>query len=351
MADQAISDTGIIDTSDKFDAYRKAISAKLFTRTVDDDLHEEVQGEVGAVIIGTSRVKDWPQDKIQAAISKINSARGYYAGGLRAAQAAASAGKMTPDDFQKVQADLTAKESALTDRAKALSDRDSASSEAQLYTKKTQELRTLVAARVGTVSVDRFGYRDNVPCGQLAGGTREKIFTVTLYPGAASRVRVVCQARMFISGGVAFSGLAQPTFAAVPDKPLPTPVPVTGATAAPALPASATIRATTSTSIRPTAIILNNVLLGNPNAEDGFYASFGLGVLQSSTGELTADYLAGLSWSLSKTMLFSVGAQFGKMTQLAPGYENGTVIQPGQTPQTITRFTPKLFIGFTFGKQ
>ncbi len=96
---------------------------------------------------------------------------------------------------------------------------------------------------------------------------------------------------------------------------------------------------------------MNNVRLSAPRKEQAYYAAFGLGVLQKDTGELTADYLAGVSFSLSKTMFVSMGAQFGKTVTAAPGYEEGKLIPQNTKIQTITKFAPQMYFAITFGRQ
>jgi hypothetical protein len=223
-------------------------------------------------------------------------------------------------------------------------------------------LREFLSGYALRASIDRFGYLRREDCAGLSGGGRERIYTVSLNGtgDVRAKVRVVCRPRMFLSGGIAFSGLAQPKYELVPAPvPVPgvtsvspgaTPVPTPTPGAAPT-PVAQRIVARTATDRRATAIILNNIRLSSPDRDDGFYASVGLGIqLDNSTGGLSGDYLAGISYSFSKTLVITAGTQFGQKTELAPGYREGDLVGNGTQIQTVTRVAPRFFLGFTFGK-
>ena len=220
------------------------------------------------------------------------------------------------------------------------------------YTKSLGYLRKYTQLYASRATLDRFGYLGREDCRGLAGGAREKIYKVTAGNGQA-QVRVVCNPRMFLSGGLAFSGLAQPIYRIVPaPNSNATPTPVTTGTPIPVPSPGQFIRATTTTSVRTTGVILNNIQLGGPQDTDsGFYVSAGLGVtIDSSTGQLSGDYLAGISYSFSKTLVITLGTQLGPKTVLISGYEEGTQVGSGTQVQTATKIAPSIFLGFTFGK-
>ncbi len=362
--DALIRQFGTISNDDQFALYREAISKRLFEASVNDQ-GQRMDGEADFTIDAAKHVEDWPGQLIALRIAQANNLADFYAAKLKlAAQNAItestngqSSGapqhsaektrrilvRATTDDGSKRQKEAL-------DIAHGLQQFAADSPEAQRYAK-SQATLSVVIKNVQGATLDRFAFRDQETCKGISGSRRDKIYTVKLFDGATSTVHLVCEPRMVLSGGVAFTGLSQPTYEAVPDAPATTPPsPATG-TAPPTPAPTAHIHATTQSYLRPTAVIMNNVRLSAPGSEEALYAAFGLGVLQKDTGELTADYLTGVSFSLSKTMFLSIGAQFGKTITTAPGYEEGRVVPPNTKIQTLTKFAPQLFVAITFGRQ
>lgn len=240
----------------------------------------------------------------------------------------------------------------------ALADFDPKADRALLYKRKLANIREILRTRVRPARADRFGFSDRNDCKGLNSGGREKLYVVALGDGRVSQVRVVCQARMFLSAGFAFSGLAQPTYGVIngpaPNVVTTAPPVAPGATAVPApsaAPSPTILTATTNNSLRATVTVLNNIRISNPDADNGLYASFGLGISNTSTTP-DVDYMAGLSWSISRTFLITVGAQYGKQIDLPSPYFPGEILPAGSNPPpTVTSYKTKLFLGFTFGRQ
>ncbi|MDB5071743.1 MAG: hypothetical protein JWM87_2854 [Candidatus Eremiobacteraeota bacterium] len=368
--DTLIRQFGTIRNDADFDRYREAISKRLFEASIDNK-GQRMDGEAVYTVDAAKHVEDWPGQTVATRIAQANSLADFYAARVKAsaetaatqavgeltkpqnsgapvhaatrAQTALTSGKRTTEDLNKLHQQAI-------DVAQALQVYAADSPEAQRYAKSQASLVGVIK-NVQAASLDRFAFKDEEPCKGLSGSRRDKIYNVKLFEGATSTVHLVCEPRMVLSGGVAFTGLSQPTYEAVPDAPATAPPPPATGTASPTPAPAAHIRATTQSYLRPTAVIMNNVRLSPPGTEQAFYAAFGLGVLQKDTGELTADYLAGVSFSLSKTIFISVGAQFGKTVTAAPGYEEGALVPANTKIQTLTKFAPQLYVAITFGRQ
>ena len=213
-------------------------------------------------------------------------------------------------------------------------------------------LQGLVLANVG---VSRFFVEIPEECNGLYGNTRTTTITVQRYATEHNSVVIDCPPRVFTSGGFAFGWQAQrfytpaPINSALPQAPpgSPTPPP-------------ATIQQLTTFDARPVPVVLLNVRFTPAEGpiDNDFYLSVGvsLGSVGGTTTANTAlsgltiplDFLAGVSYSLSRQLLVTGGMMLGPETSIAPGYNIGDPIPLNGTIPTVTRTRAKPFLAITY---
>lgn len=225
-----------------------------------------------------------------------------------------------------------------------LQDPDPQGTVAKSYNADLAYIRQVAIFNILPATEDRFAYYDTEQCRGLDAGSRQKTFTLNLGNGNGAQVRVVCASKMFLSAGVAFSGLSQATY---------TTVPLEGTVPPAASPSPAPVRIVASalSRIQASGIILNNVkIAGAGDSDSGPYASFGAAIANGNSGGINLSYVGGVSWVFSRAMVITGGIQYGQQTELPDGYHVGDVLPAGSNaPPAVTRNGTKLFFGVTFG--
>jgi hypothetical protein len=213
------------------------------------------------------------------------------------------------------------------------------------YATAVSQLQTLQAVVLSNVNVGRFYVTVPEDCTDLFGGSRSTTITVQRSPGQQNSIIVDCPSRVFTSEGFAFSFIPQGTYAAVasnsaiPQAPSGSPTPP-----------PATVEQTAYSDVRPIPVVLLNVRFSAPEPNDnGLYMSFGIS-LNSSSISTQLDYLAGLSYSLSRSLIFTAGASISPQNVLLPGYQVGQPIAAGGgSPPTTTHTRIAPFLAITYG--
>lgn len=213
-----------------------------------------------------------------------------------------------------------------------------------LLTGSVKQLQSLQSTVLANVGVSRFYVEIPEECNGLYGNGRTTTITVQRYANEANSVVVDCPSRVFSTAGFAFGFQPQRTFTAAgtnqafPQAPpgSPTPPP-------------ATIQEGSVSDVRPVPVVLLNVRFQPAEGpiDNDFYLSFGVSV-NSGPQTTTLDYLAGLSYSLSRQLLVTGGMQLGPENSLL-GAKIGDPIPLGTSPQTVTRNRLRPFIAITYG--
>ncbi|HEY0395132.1 MAG TPA: hypothetical protein VGD01_11620 [Candidatus Elarobacter sp.] len=191
----------------------------------------------------------------------------------------------------------------------------------------------------------QYFYDNDVRCGALFNGGREKQITLTFSSTDTRDVTVVCPTPVFVTLGLATDGLPNRTFTTVAPNTAGQPAPPAGATPAPS------IIAENDRGKRVIAQTMLHVGLGAPDENgSGLAYSLGIGAPVFSGGGGSVDLLTGLSYSHRRTAVITAGIAFGKTLDLAPGYAAGGPILPGTTPPTLNRFASAFFFGVSFGR-
>ena len=216
-------------------------------------------------------------------------------------------------------------------------------------------LQGLVLANVG---VSRFFVEIPEECNGLYGNTRTTTITVQRFANEKNSVVIECPPRVFTTTGFAFGGQAQrfytpaPTNTALPQAPPGAPPPP-----------AATIQAQNTYDARPVPVVMLNVRFTPAEGpiDNDFYLSFGVSLAQVGGNATTSapsiipgltiplDFLAGVSYSLSRQILVTGGVMFGPEQSLAPGFNVGDPIGTSGTISTVTRNRAKPFLAITYG--
>jgi hypothetical protein len=208
-----------------------------------------------------------------------------------------------------------------------------------------KQLQALQATVLSNVSVSRFFVEIPEDCNGLYGAARTTTITVQRYDNEKNSVVVTCASRVFTTGGFAFGFIPQRTYTAVAANPAVPQAPPGSPTPPPAM-----IEEGAVSDIRPIPVVLLNVRFapGEGPIDNDFYLSFGVSV-NSGPQTTTLDYLAGLSYSISRQMVITGGIQLGPENTLLPGVATGQGIAVNTQPQTITRMRLGPFVAITYG--
>jgi hypothetical protein len=190
---------------------------------------------------------------------------------------------------------------------------------------------------IHSLTPDAFVISTYVTCGVTVNQTKTiavKLFTADRTPSFTSQpvtltaakdpfVTVSCPSPFAISGGVEMRFLKTSTFGLVPSG-------TTGANQ---------FGITQNQSTIPMAIALAHVRLIEDSASRfGLFGSFGIAAHSQGSGTAgsAAEYLAGATFGLFRTMFITAGAHIGQVSTLAGGYKVGDAVPTGVTTVPVT---------------
>lgn len=297
---------------------------------------------VAAVI---SAIQSWPtarqfsdvRDKLKAERDQLSKKGTHSPFGFSAPFSSAHAGEMTTyitTNLASIDAIEAKHDSFTNDRTSLLAYRD----------------------RILALRLKDFEYAFTSHCANLFGSGSETKLVLTVKPAknpatpVTDDVTVVCQTRTFVSTGFAFSSIGNRSFTKIAPNPTTTAAPAAGAT-----PYPSSIAENNTSSVRPISITFINTRLGGNASESGLYASFGFSVGSGSgTNSTPVDFAGGLSYSLGRTFIGTLGVNLGSETRLAPGYSStlgqpGNLIPSSAEIPTITRTVLRYFFGISYG--
>jgi hypothetical protein len=217
------------------------------------------------------------------------------------------------------------------------------SDEQQAFESSRKQLVQYVSERLVNLTPSRFHFADHEGCRGVNGSRRERTYTLQLDATQITSITIVCESRIFLSGGIGFSSLSQGSYTTLPDTHYASPAPAAAPTGV------GVIQEVATSDIRPIPVTLVNYrLLGvGQQGEQALYTSFGLG-LASSQQSTFFDYIGGISYGMSKAALVTVGAHLGQQNVLEPGYSVGQSVT-GSAPQT-TRNRLGWIVVFSYGQ-
>lgn len=188
-----------------------------------------------------------------------------------------------------------------------------------------------------SLTPDVFTKSTYVTCGVTVNQTKQiavKLYTADRTPSFTSQpvtltaakdpfVTVSCPSPFAISGGVEMRFLKTSTFGLVPS----------GSTG------TNQFGITQNQSTIPMAIALAHVRLIEDSASRfGLFGSFGIAAHSQGSGTAgsAAEYLAGATFGLFRTMFITAGAHIGQVSALAGGYKVGDAVPTGVTTAPVT---------------
>ncbi len=232
---------------------------------------------------------------------------------------------------------------AITDSLKPYTGSDA--SYPKLYNTAVTQMLYVRAVLLNNVGLSRFFVRVNERCEGLYGAQAKTTITVQRTETEQNSVVIDCPSRAFTSFGFAFETIPQPAYSSVPSNSALPPGPPGGAT-----PAANTVQVTSKSDLRTVPVVMFNVLLTKgEHGDSGWFGSFGIGLQQAAnTGITTTDYFAGFSYSITRSLVATLGFALGQQQETLPGFEENAPLGSGSPPTRIrTRVVP--FLSVTYG--
>ncbi len=281
------------------------------------------------------------QLKKQAAKAKQISANANTA--YEACLAAVSSySKQRPSAHARKQQAL-ARIAAITDSLKPYTGADA--SYPKLYNAAVTQMLYVRAILLNNVGLSRFFVKVNERCEGLYGAEAKTTITVQRTETEQNSIVIDCPSRAFTSFGFAFETIPQPTYGSIASNSALPPGPPGGAT-----PAPSTVQVTSKSDLRTVPVVMFNVLLSkSEHGDSGWFGSFGIGLQQGANmGITTTDYLAGFSYSVTRSLIATLGFALGQQQETLPGFQENAPLGSG-SPLTRTRARVVPFLAVTYG--